>query len=574
MLKLPRMLALLPVAAMLAIAPPAVAGEACCEDTSCCEPKAGAVEKTNVVVMGTTDVHGRIYPTNYYGDDGDEPIGLARAYTLIKELRAKHPHTLLVDSGDCLQGTALTYHNARVDTKPMNPMVEAMNFMKYDAFAVGNHEYNYGLGYLNKAKSEAKYPFLSGNIFKHKTQEPVYKPYVIKEVNGVKIGILGFTTPGVAIWDRRHVEGKQDFRDIIQSAKRWLPEVKAQGVAATIVIIHSGLGDPYDSTFSGYSADAGLPDENVSAALADACPEIDAILLGHSHKDLPKLVRNGVLLAQAQKWGERLAVVDLSFEKQNGAWKLVSKDSHTLDTKGVTPDPEVLSVAKRAHTATVAYVNSVIGQSTGEWKAAHARTQDTAIMDLINEVQRKITGADLAAASVFNDAAKLPKGKVTVSDIAGLYVYENTLSKVELTGQQLRDYLEFSATYFNTYKPGGKVFNSEKRAYNYDMVSGVDYEIDVRKPAGQRITKLTFKGKPVTPGQKFTMAVNSYRQSGGGGFTMFKDAPVKEALYTEIRELMLEYVKTEKVISPEKVFKKNWRIVPEGAIAADGETYK
>jgi 2',3'-cyclic-nucleotide 2'-phosphodiesterase / 3'-nucleotidase len=558
MLKLPRSLALLPLAALLMAHTPA----------------APASATLDVTILGTTDVHGHVYPTNYYGDAGDEPVGLARIHTLVKQLRAKHPHTMLVDSGDCLQGTPLTYHNARIDTKPMNPMVQAMNFMGYDAFAVGNHEYNYGIPYLMKARHEAKYPFLSGNIFEHKTEKPVFKPYIIKNVGGAKIAVLGFTTPGVAVWDRRHVQGKQDFRDIVASAKRWLPEVKAQGADAIVVIIHSGLGAPYDGTFGGYSASEGLPEENVCAKLAETFPEIDAILLGHSHKDLPKLLHNGVLLTQAKKWGERLAVVDLKLSRQGGRWKVVTKDSRTLDTSKVTPDPEVLAVARKAHQATLAYVNSVIGTSTGEWSAARARTQDTPIMDLINEVQRAKTGAQLSAASVFNGSAKLPKGRLTVSDIAGLYVYENTLTKIELTGKQLKDYLETSARYFKPYQPGAPIFDETIPAYNYDMVSGVSYAIDVTKPQGSRIVGLTYQGELVADGQKFTMALNSYRQNGGGGFSMLREAPVQENYFTEIRELMIDYVKDAKVLSPEKVHESNWRILPEGVVAEDGLHYR
>lgn len=555
MLKLPRTLALLPLLGLLTAAAP-------------------APETLDITVLGTTDVHGHVYPTNYYGDKGDEPVGLARVYTLVKKLRSERAHTLMVDSGDCLQGTPLTYHSARIDTKPTNPMVLAMNYMNYDAFCVGNHEYNYGIPYIMKARGEAHYPFLSGNIFKPGTDEPIYTPYIIKEVAGAKVAILGFTTPGVAVWDRRHVAGKQDFRDIVASAKRWIPEVKAKGADAIIVIIHSGLGAPYDATFGGYSATEGIPEENVCAQMADTFPEIDAILLGHSHKDLPKLVRNGVLLVQAKKWGERLAVVDLHLSKEKGKWHVVTKDSTTLDTAKVTPAPEILAEVKKAHEATTAYVNTVIATSTTEWSSADARIKDSPIMDLINEVQRAKTGAQLSAVSVFNGDAKLPKGKITVSDIASLYVYENTLTEVELTGQQLHEYLENSARYFKPYQPGGEVFDNEVPAYNYDMVQGVNYTIDVTKPEGSRITELTYQGKPVADGQKFTMALNSYRQNGGGGYTMLKGAPVKQNVYTEIRELMIDYVKEQKVLTPQKVFKANWRIVPEGAIGPDGLHYK
>ncbi|MEB3327949.1 MAG: 5'-nucleotidase C-terminal domain-containing protein [Candidatus Sericytochromatia bacterium] len=554
------------VAALAWLAPPGLG-----VSPAAAQPEAAGL---HVQVLGTTDVHGRIYPTSYYGDNGDAPVGVARLQTLIKRLRAEHPISLLVDSGDCLQGTALTYHNARIAPKAPNPMVQAYNHMGFDAFAVGNHEYNYDLPYLLKARQEARYPFVSGNIYHHGTERPVFEPYVIKEVGGVRIGILGFTTPGVAVWDRRFVQGKHDFGDIVKACGRWLPEVRKQGVDAVIVVIHSGLGDPYDATFGGYSRDEGLPEENVCARLAETYPGLDAILLGHSHKDLPKLLHHGVLLTQAKKWGERLAVVDLHFVRQGSRWRLAHKDSRTLTTEGVPPDPEVLSVARQAHEATVRYVNSVIGRSTDVWSSERARIEDTPIMDLVNEVQLAKTGAQLSSASVFNAGASLPKGELRVKDIAALYVYENTLTSVRLTGSQLRAYLEHSARCYAPYRPGGPLFDERQAAYNHDFVQGVDYTIDVRQAPGHRITALTYRGKPVADDATFTMALNSYRQNGGGGYTMLKQAPLKEAINVEIRELMLEWVRERRTVDPRQVFRRNWRLVPEDAIAPDGLHYR
>jgi 2',3'-cyclic-nucleotide 2'-phosphodiesterase/3'-nucleotidase len=540
---------------------------------SAAAPAWAAADEVQVQILSTTDVHGHVYPTNYFGDAGDEPVGVARAQTLIKQLRAKNPNTLLVDSGDCLQGTPLTYHAARIAPEAPNPMVLAYNAMGYDAFAVGNHEYNYDLPYLMKAKGEAHYPFLSGNIYVPGTTKPIYTPYVIKTVGGVKVAILGFTTPGVAVWDRRFVQGKQAFGDITEAMGRWLPEVQRQGADAIVVIIHSGLGAPYDATFGGYSEDEGVPPDNVCAQLAEKYPAIDAILLGHSHKDLPKLMHNGVLLTQALKWGERLAVVDLTFKQQGGRWKVASKDSRTLTTAGVAPDPAVLEATKAAHEATLAYVNSPVGTSTAEWVSTRARVEDTPIMDLINEIQLAKTGAQLSAASVFNGRARLPKGRLKVSDIAALYVYENTLTTVKITGAQLKAYLENSASYYAPYKPGGPIFD-DRPAYNHDMVQGIGYAIDVREPVGQRIQAMTYQGKPVADGQTFTLALNSYRQNGGGGYTMLKQAPLQASINTEIRELMLEWIKDRKVIDPATIFTDNWKLLPAGAIAADGRHYQ
>lgn len=526
-------------------------------------------------VLSTTDVHGHVYPTNYYGDEGNEPLGLARVATLIKQHRAANPNTLLVDSGDCLQGTPMTYWAARVNPAAPNPMVQAYNHLKYDAFCVGNHEYNYGLDYLNKARREAMYPFLSGNVFQHGTTTPVYVPYVIKQVGGAKVGIVGFTTPGVALWDRRFVQGKQDFHDITTWAKRWVPEVKAKGADAVVVIIHSGLGAPYEPTFGGYDASEGLPEENVCAKLADEVPGIDAILLGHSHKELQKLVRNGVILAQAKKWGEYLAVVDLGLgQDASGKWQVVTKDSRAIGVAGVPPDAELMNVVKPAHLATLNYVNSVVGQSKGEWLATRARTEDTPIMDLVNEVQAKRVNAQLSAASVFNGSARLPKGPLRVKDLASLYVYENTLTKVRISGAGLKAYLENAVSQYQPYQPGALIFDESKQAYNHDMISGVDYVIDVRQPVGQRISGLKHQGRPVTPGMSFTLAINSYRQNGGGGYTMLKQAPLLERVDTEIRELIIEHVKQVRTIDPARSFRRNWHLLPANCVAADGLHYR
>lgn len=527
-----------------------------------------------VSILGTTDVHGHIYPTNYYHDAGDEALGVARVQTLIKRERTRNPNVLLVDSGDCLQGTPLTYYHARIATHAPNPMVAAYNLMGFDAFAIGNHEYNYGISYLEKARRESRYPFLSANIYHHGTDKLVYRPWVIKTVDQVRIGVIGFTTPGVAVWDRKHVSGKQDFGDIIVAAKREIPRVKAAGVDAIVVIIHSGLGAPYDSTFSGYAADEGIPEENACAHLAEACPDIDAILLGHSHKDLPKLLHHGVLLTQAKKWGERLAVVDLSFQKVDNRWRLTGKDARTLSTEGVPPDEAILAASRQAHEATLRYVRTPIAKSSVAWTGIGARTQDIPLMDLISEVQREAAQAQLSAVSVFNSNAHLPKGRITVADLAALYVYENTLTRIRLTGQQLRDYLEFSASFYKPYAPGQLVFDDSQPAYNQDLVAGVDYAIDVRQPVGSRIVVLRYQGRDVMPKQTFTMAVNSYRQNGGGGYTMLKQATLEKSDFPEIRELLIEQVKRWRTISPEKVFKANWRLLPAGGVASDGRQYQ
>ncbi|MBO9541726.1 5'-nucleotidase C-terminal domain-containing protein [bacterium] len=524
-----------------------------------------APESVELTLLGTTDVHGHVYPTTYYTDK-DEALGLAKVHTLIKQYRAKNPHTLLVDSGDMLQGSPLPYVQAKVhNDRGPNPMIQAMNAMKYDVFGVGNHEFNFGIPHLKQAEKEAQFPFVSCNIYYTGTDKTLFKPYVIKEVAGVKVGILGFTPPGIVLWDKDNIKGTLEARDLIVSAKRWVPEIKAKGADIVLAIPHAGLGGSYVPAYTGYSPSSGLPPENVAIELAKQVPGLDLIFAGHSHQDVPSEVVNGVAIAQASLWGKRLVVGDVKLTKHDGRWQVVSKATTTLGVDGVTPDPEVLEATKVAHDATVKYVHSPIARTNSEWSAKESVIKDTPILDLINEVQRKATGAQLASAASFNLDAVLAKGNITIADIAGLYPYENNMVAIKLNGKKLKQYLEFSAHYYLPFDGGPVKINPEVRTYNYDMVSGVDYKIDLSKPLGSRIVGLSYKGKPVKDNQEFTMALNSYRHSGGGGYEMLKDCPVVYDRQESIRELIIDYLKTKKTIQPKDVFKANWELLPAAA---------
>jgi 2',3'-cyclic-nucleotide 2'-phosphodiesterase/3'-nucleotidase len=527
-------------------------------------PAAAAGTSLTLTIVGTTDVHGHIYPTSYFGKQTEENVGLAKVYTLLKDLRAKNPHTVLVDSGDMLQGSPLTYWHARV-AKPgtPNPMIDVMNRMGYDAFGIGNHEFNFGLPHVFQAIKESQFPWVSANTYKAGTQTPQFEPYTIKTV----------VPPGVAIWDKAHVQGKLEFRDILASAKVWIPKMKAAGADVIVAVPHSGLGAEFCPYYTGYSESSGLPKENVAADLARQFPEIDVIFPGHTHTEVQGTLLGNAAVAQALKWGERLSVADLNLEKVNGHWKVVNKEARVLTTVGVKPAAEVQTWAKSAHEATLAYVNSALCTTPDIWSTKRAMVEDTPIIDFINAVQLKTTKAHLSAAAAFTSEAEIKSGKITVADMAAVYPYENSLVAIKMTGKQLKAYLEFSARLFAPYAGGKSAFDPEVRGYNYDMVSGVDYAIDVRKPVGSRIVDLTYQGKPVTDGQLFTMAMNSYRQRGGGGFEMLKDCPVVYNLEESIRDLMIDYLKEKKHFAAKDVFVKNWRLLPEAPVAADGKTY-
>ncbi|HEY9856237.1 MAG TPA: 5'-nucleotidase C-terminal domain-containing protein [Stenomitos sp.] len=526
--------------------------------------QAAEPQTIDLTLLGTTDVHGHVWPTTYYTDK-EEALGLAKVYTLVKKFRAENPNTLLVDSGDMLQGSPLPYVQAKVQGgKGLNPMIAAMNAMHYDVFGVGNHDFNFGLPNLRKAEQEATFPFVSCNLYKAGTNDPFFKPYVIKDVGGVKVGVIGFSPPGIVLWDKANVQGKLETRSLLASAERWIPELKRQ-CDVILAVPHAGLGNKYGPEYSGYSPASGLPPENVSWRIAAGFPEIDVLFAGHSHQEVKSEVINGVACAQAKLWAERLAVAKLKLTKVDGHWKVVSKSTDVLNLDNVKPAPEVLAATQGAHDATVAYVHSTIAKTTSEWSAKDSVMQDTPIIDLINEVQKAATGAQLASAASFNLEAVLQKGNITIADIAALYPYENGMVAVQITGQKLKDYLETAARYYVPGAHGEVLLNPEIRAYNYDMVSGVDYRIDLNQPVGSRVVGLSYQGKPVTDEATFSLALNSYRQGGGGGYEMLKDCPVIYDRQESIRELIIEYLKQKGKIDPKDVFKKNWELVPPAA---------
>lgn len=514
--------------------------------------------KKTLLIMGTTDVHGHIYPYDYYTGKTEDK-GLAKIYTKVKELRKIYPNNLLVDSGDFLQGTPLVGYYGNTESNIVNPIIKTMNLMGYSALGVGNHEYDYGIENLQKAKKDSIFPFLSSNTYLHGTKKTIFPPYIIKDINGIKVGIIGFTTPGVAVWDRNIVENKYDFGDIIEAGKKYIPELRKK-CDVLIAIPHCGLEN--EKGKEGYDPKAsGIPEENVGKKLAENFSEIDALLLGHTHTEIKEKFENGVLITQADKFATKLSLVKLEMLKEGKKWKVLEKHADTFDIKNTEPNEEILENIKTYHNKVVQYISNSIGESSEEWSAKKAKLEDTPLVDFINKVQMEQSGADLSAASLFTDNSNIPAGKISIANIAGLYIYENTLYAIKITGKQLKAYLEQSAKYFECVENGEIKLNKKIAGFNYDMVSGVDYKIDLTKPVGNRITNLIFKNKPVTDDMIFTLALNSYRQSGGGGYDMLKDSPVVYNKQESIRDLLINYVKKARKLDKKAIFTKNWEIL-------------
>ena len=523
--------------------------------------RADGPQRAHVVILGTTDMHGRVFPIDYYTNKYDN-VGITKVATLIKEARKADPNLLLVDSGDTIQGTPLEYfHNKRNNTPP-DPMMLAMSALHYDSMTVGNHEYNFGLKVLEKARSEAKFPWLSANTYEKGTSTTHYQPYIVKEVEGVRVGVLGLTTPGIPNWENVPNYAGLEFKETVSEAKKWVAILHdKEKVDVVAITMHMGIEEDLRT---GITNPSQVPNENAAIAIARQVPGIDVILMGHTHRDVPSLIVNGVLLTQANRWASHIARVDIYLEKGEAArWHVMARSARTIPvTEKTAVDPEIAQLGEPYDKETQDWLGRTIGQSPEEITSQDCRFRDTAIIDLIQRVQLEAGKADVSMAACFNPQARIPKGPVTVRDIAGLYEYENTLVTLELTGQQLKDALEHSARYFREYQPGkslADLVDQRIPGYNFDMAEGVSYELDVTKPFGQRILNLKFKGQPLDPNQKLRVVTNNYRVNGGGGFNMYKDAPVIYRSSEEVRELIIDWVERNKTIPTQA--NTNWHIV-------------
>lgn len=549
-------------------------------------------------VMGTTDLHGNVFNWDYFtdkefDDKAHNDVGLAKISTLVNQVRAEKGrcNTLLIDAGDTIQGTQLSYYYAKVDPitarrGPVHPMAQAMNAIGYDAAALGNHEFNYGIPVLRKFEEQCDFPLLGANALDAKTLRPAFPPYSMHRLRtphgrDVKVAVLGLTNPGIAIWDKANVQGKMTFPGLEEQAAKYVPRLRSLGADVVIVSAHSG-----SSGTSSYGDQ--LPYiENAAGLVAEQVPGIDAILVGHAHTEIPEYrVRNkatgkDVVLSEPLKWGQRLTLFDFELTWAKGCWSVSKVSARVLNSNTVVEDPEIVGLLSDEHRKVVAYVNQVIGTSTQAMSSVDGPVKDVAIIDLINHVQAETVKGALAGtewgalpvlsqASCFSRTAAIPAGQVTIRDAAGLYPFENTLEARLLTGAQIKDYLEYSAKYYVRTAPGdvvdpAKLTNAEGTPdYNYDAVYGLTYDIDVSEPVGSRISGLSFQGKPVDPAAQFVLAVNNYRASGGGNFPHVPQSKQLWANSDEIRNTIIQWVKAKGTVDPAQFASVDWRLTRAG----------
>ncbi len=530
---------------------------------------ATAQDTAHVVVVATTDVHGRAYHWDYL-NDREAPWGLTRAATVVDSLRGEYPgQVIVVDAGDLIQGSPFaTFFGTERESDP-HPVIDALNAVGYDVTTPGNHDFDFGLPVLGRAISGAAFPVVSGNVYRMPRDTLAFQPYVMLQRSGVRIGVTGFTTPGVMVWDREQLGERVVVRRILPEANRTLRLLDAAGAEVKIVVAHTGMDgrSSYDTTRVGA--------ENVAARLASLPVKPDLVIVGHSHRAFADSVIDGVHFVQPRSWGQSLAVVHVWLTKDpaTGQGTSVARiHSEQISLAGVQPHSVVAQRLIRAHQSVRLWAATPLAQVEGNWSAHYARATDTPVIDFVNEVQRSVTGAQLSGTAAFDLDVNLGPD-LRHRDLAMLYPYENTLKVVRIDGATLKDYLEHSARYFRTYPSDGTLIEADIPGHAFDIVSGVNYVLDLTQPPGSRVRQLAWEGRLVQPTDTFTLALNSYRQSGGGGYTMLATLPVVYEGGKSVLDLLTEWAREAGVLRADEYFEPSWTLAPSAAVTAVQREY-
>ncbi|MBD5155062.1 MAG: bifunctional metallophosphatase/5'-nucleotidase [Oscillibacter sp.] len=521
---------------------------------------AEAEGETHITILGTSDMHSDIWGYDYASNKETTNSGMARLYTYIQQVREENPNTLLIDAGDDIQGTIMSDDLFNKKPEREHPVIAAMNYMGYDAMTVGNHEFNWGIETMKTILGQADFPILAANVRNADGSSVIGEDWVILDAGGVKIAVIGVTSPSVPRWDggKPGIDGCT-YEDVSVAVKRAIEEI---GDQADIIMVSAHVG--LEAEF--YIAE----DDRRDAAekILEVNPEVDVLQVAHTHQTVNTTVGD-VPVAGVRSTGVEIARFDLTLDADKN---IIDSTVEIVSMADVEPSQEIRDIpqVKDGHAEAVAYINdNVLGRTTARFQSDNEITgiaqgwiEDTAVMDLINTVQLEKSGADVSAAALFKYESDLPEGEIKYNNIFDIYKYDNTLYRIKITGAELKTYMEWSAGYYNTWKPGdiNISFDPDFRDYKYDMFAGVNYEIDISQPVGQRIKNLTFKGEPLADDQELTLAVNDYRLSSTVNSFLADPEGAKEWQSSEsIRDMLVEYFANNSPVEPK--VDNNWKIV-------------
>ncbi|MBT3225377.1 MAG: bifunctional 2',3'-cyclic-nucleotide 2'-phosphodiesterase/3'-nucleotidase [Deltaproteobacteria bacterium] len=575
-------------------------------------------------VMGTTDLHVHIVNYDYYKDKLVPGFGLAKTAALIKNARKEVQNSMLFDNGDLIQGNPLGDYVAKskvLKYGEIHPVYKAMNLLGYDAATLGNHEFNYGMSFLLKALKGANFPYTNANVYvddgdeNPENDQNYFLPYLILDrqfkdnsevVHDLKVGIIGFTPPQIMQWDKNNLTNLVIVKDIITTAKKFVLEMKSQGADIIIAMSHSGID----------TETAGEMNENASFYLSQV-DGIDALLMGHAHSVFPgkkfdgitgidgkKGTLNGVAAVMPGSWGSHLGIIDLKLQKTGDSWKVIDGQSEARpifkrDGRKKIPlveaEPSIVTAVRADHEGTMAFVKTSVGKTTAPINSFFALVADDPSIQIVTNaqkwyVEKLVQGTQyeglpvLSAGAPFKAGGRggpgyytdVSAGDIAIKNVADLYIYPNTLRVVLMTGDQVREWLEMSSTMFNQINPNKsgqqELINPEFPSYNFDVIDGVSYEIDITqpqryaakkgvvKPTAHRIKNLMFDGKPVKATDKFLIATNNYRAGGGGNFPGLDGSTVIIEAPQTNRQVLVDYIFYKKIINPSA--DQNWRFTP------------
>lgn len=545
-------------------------------------------EKQTITILETTDIHGVILPYDFIEKEKMD-VSLAGVSSYLKKVREKKTTVILLDNGDNLQGQPPVYYYNFIDTVSTHLNAEVMNFLDYDAGTVGNHDIEAGHSVYDRLVNEYKFPLLAANAVDKATGKPYFNPYTIIKKNGIRVAVFGLITPGVPNWLPPELYSGIEFRDMLETAKLYMPVIMKEKPDLVVGLFHSGWDDRSDKTETGSHFD-----ENGCSSIAWNVPGFDVILCGHNHNVVNKKFVNSagdtVLILEGGSRSEKIARADVVFypDKRTGK-KHMSVKGKIVDVKNYKADPEFVKKFSAQKNVLLEYVNKVIATSESTISSRDSYFGSSPFVDMIHSIQLDITHADISFAAPMSFDVKISAGPVTVGDMFKLYRFENLLYTMLMSGSEIKKYLEFSySEWLNTMKSpddhllkfrlgddGNPILTNgevwlKNQPYNFDSAAGIDYTVDVSKPEGNRISiKSLSNGNPFDMKKIYLVAVNSYRGNGGGGhLTSGAGIPKNElskrlikSTERDLRFYILKYLAEKKTIKP--VALNNWKIIPE-----------